>query len=228
MTTVLGIRPDNLNAGILVSDTQGTRLDLHQKTSVSKLYVAKSGDFAFGIAGGYDERTHEFIQEMMEGKIDVPKIIAQGTFREFRDLNIQKMGNRVPDLKSLVGCLLLTRFDNAPLLHTCFPMGSVEPRILTYVGSGSEYVEEYVKASEVAGEVNTLRRRNSKGLAVPSLIKYGLDAVKYAASKDLYSNGLDLVVVTPDGINCHGEDLVDNSFDRRVRKIQSRYRERKD
>jgi len=225
MTTIFGIRHPEIEAALLVADRQGTYFNQTNglpmgKTLGKKLWIGKENNYCLGHAGEYDEKTHEFVQNILEGKYDVQEIISRGKFPELRELNIIKMGNQIPDLKKISGLILATRFDKKPKLYTCFPMGEVGERTWTTFGSGEEHVNQYMEALRVLNEA-----KNYETLGEPTLkegIRVGLEAVRMAQSKDIYSHGLDLLVCTPEGIQDHRKDL-DEDFGIKLKKIQDKY-----
>lgn len=224
MTTIFGIRHNEVNASVLAGDRQGTFPDRYEKVPLSKLYIDNSKEFAFGFAGSATPQLEDLTKKLQEGNINIEKIVSEGIFNELRELNIEQMGGYKINNQYETGMLLATRFGGNCQLYTCWPLGKVEPRECTYVGSGSDYIQQYLSALNVRQVINPKKPRKEHG--VEDIIRIGLEGVKYAASKDLFSNGLDLVVVTPDTIKDHSDDLEDNTFKRKVRKIQKQYEEK--
>ena len=227
MTTVFGARHPKLVAGVLVADKQTTYLDQtgipNGKYIGRKLWVDKNKDYCFGHAGKRDEMFEEFAKNLCEGKFDVKRIIQKGSFSELRKLNIKRLGNKVPEIQEMSGIILLTNFDKNPKLYTCFPLGAVEERIWTCIGSGDKKIEEYMKALQVMGEARDYYGYDSQ-LNTKELIQIGLEAVRRAQSQDIYSHGLDIIVCTPDkGIVDHYEDFNDD-FGKKLKRIQNKYK----
>jgi hypothetical protein len=226
MTTVFGARHPNLVAGVLVADEQTTYLDQtgipSGKHIGRKLWINKNKDYCFGHAGKRDEMFEEFAHDLCEKKFDVKKIAQKGYFPALRKLNIKRLGNKVPDMQEMSGIILLTNFDKNPKLYTCFPLGAVEERIWTCIGSGDQKIIEYMKALQVMGEARNYNEDDSQ-LKTKELIQIGLEAVRRAQSQDIYSHGLDIIVCTPDkGIVDHYKDLNDG-FGKKLKRIQNKY-----
>lgn len=94
------------------------------------------------------------------------------------------------------GLLVATRFDE-PKLYTCYPLGRIEERAWTAIGSGSDYALRHIAESG---------KLIPKGVNVHQGIDLTVEALD-KASQDLYTGGLDLVVVTKDGIHDIGESI---------------------
>ena len=139
-------------------------------------------------------------------------------------MNVQRLGTKLPDTGALTSFLLATRFDNVPKLWTCWPMGAVEERSWVALGSGEERIREYLKALQVYGESKGYLDFRSP--TISDAIRVGLEAVRRAQTQDVYSHGLDMLVVTPKGINDHYDELGDD-FGRILRRIQRQYKSTK-
>ena len=226
MTTLLGIQFNEVNASILVGDRQTTKIDAggmpNGKHLGRKLWKDVEGNFCLGHAGNMDQETYDLIQRTITGEIDIKKVIEKGYFPELRRMNIKKMGKRVPDKSTLSGLLIATRFDNSPDLYTCFPLGEVGKRGWVSIGSGEDLVSNYIDSLRVLSEAESYLER-SYTADVRDVIKTGLEAVRMAQSKDVYSHGLDLVVCLPDRIEDHHAELGDD-FGKKLAKIQRKYK----
>jgi len=231
MTTVIGIANDSMGIALLAADRQGT-IGQHSnpaipmdKTLGRKLWVSRDGVYAFGHSGLRDERLLDFASKMVDGNIDVRQVVDTGKFNALREFNIDRLGYHVSDLNNLSSFLLITNFDNKPLLYSCFPFGAVERRDLTYIGSGSERAHKYFEGREVIIEaMDYLPRKENKNSRKEGMLIVGLEALRYAQGKDPYSSGLDLVVATPNGIKDHFADLQDD-FSKRLDGITSQYKD---
>ncbi len=231
MTTVLGLKHPDVKTAILVADRQATTIDERtgfpdQKYLGRKLWSSADGNFCFGHSGKMDQKMEDFVQALSNGKFDVENIINKGNFSQLRKLNIERMGKRLPDLGQLSGIVLATRFNQDPRLYTCFPLGNVEERVWTSIGSGEERVTEYMNALNVIGESRNYLG-NGTGHTTQSIIQIGLEAVRRAQSRDLYSHGLDMMVCTSDEIRDHFAELGDD-FGAKLKKIQRQYKPKKD
>jgi hypothetical protein len=226
MTTVFGIKHPKIEAAVLVADRQTTTMNGQTgfpmgKYLGRKLWICKEGVYCFGHSGLRDNETEDFAQGLAQGNFDVLKIIKKGYFPELRKLNIKRMGKENPDLNKLSSFLLATRFDGKPKLYTCFPLGSVQERVWTAVGSGYPRIKEYMDAMQIFTEARDYLN-NGKDPTIADAIRVGLEAVRRSQSQDLYSHGLDMLVCTPEEINDHSTELGDD-FEKKLGRIQRRY-----
>ena len=226
MTTVFGIKHPSVDSGVLVADRQNTSFDQNsgipsEKYLGRKIWIGKNNDYCFGHSGMFDEETHEFLQKFSEEYFDIQKITKKGYFPELRKLNVKRMGKKLPDISKLSGIILGTRFEKNPKLYTCFPLGSVEERVWTTVGSGDEKINEYMKALQVLTEARDYIEGSNPDTR--DIIRIGLEAVRRAQGRDLYSYGLDMLVFSSEGIYDHYADLGDD-FKKKLNKIQKKYK----
>ncbi len=231
MTTVIGIVSEEAQMAILCADRQAT-IGHHEnrevplgKASVRKLWIANDNMYSFGYAGTFDNGAQELATRMVDGNIDMQEVIKKGSFPELRELNIRRLGDQRPEPGSSGSFLLITRFDDKPSLYTCWPLGKVEPRGLTYIGSGATKVNEYIearitlqKARDYLPPLGKDRDKEREGLLLT-----GLECLRFAQNNDPYSSGLDLVVATPNSLVDHFKDLQDD-FKTRVESIAAHYR----
>jgi hypothetical protein len=226
MTTVFGLKYPKMNSGVLVADRQSTVLDDNGsptgKELGRKLWKAEDNSFCFGHSGRRDLRLEEFAYNLAQGKYDIEKVISKGYFPELRNLNVKRMGREVPDLNQISGLVMLTRLNSEPHLYACYPLGKVQEMAWSTMGSGQQKVTEYMNAKRVEWESRDYLEEEG----IPDLqdtIQIGLEAVRRAQSQDLYSHGLDMVVVTPRRIKDHYNDLGDN-FGKTLKSIQNKYK----
>ncbi|MEM4181647.1 MAG: hypothetical protein QXX68_00635 [Candidatus Pacearchaeota archaeon] len=227
MTTLFGLRHPEIEAAILVANKQLTASDSQtgfpiRKYAGRKLWIAKSRDYCFGHSGLRDDKTEGFIYRLINGEYDIYRIIEKKYFPELRKFNIERMGKELPDVNNMSSFLLATRFDKKPALYTCFPLGSVQERNWTAIGSRFPRIKEYIDALKVLSEAEDYSKKGNK-LNLPTLIRICLEAVRRAQSQDLYSSGLDMMVCTPEGINDHFTELNED-FETKLKRIQRRYR----
>ena len=97
-------------------------------------------------------------------------------------------------------------------------MGIVEERELSYIGSGSPKVKEYFSALNIVSQAREYLGSEGKTTNEDAL-RVSLEALKYAQERDIYSSGLDLIVLTPEGITDHADNLKDD-FKKRIERIQ--------
>ncbi len=225
MTTVFGIKHPEADIAVLVADKQITTLNKESgitggKYLSRKLWKSKNNDFCLGHIGSWDNECYEFVNSVSEGKYDIEKIIEKKNFKELRNLNIKRMGNKIPNLRDMSSFIIATRFEDNPKLYACFPLGSIEERIWTTFGSGEEKISEYMNALNVMGEARDYLKQDP--VDSDDVIRVGLEALRRAQGQDLYSHGLDMIVCTKDKINDHYKELGDD-FERKLKKIQNKY-----
>lgn len=211
MTTLVGIVADKGPKGVILgSDLSRTQtkwtpqgdVAYRQQTKLEgqKIYVGDQKDFALCMSGVFDQLYTDFLADVLGGNINVKKAVSSGYFKEFAMLNDKRWGGRVPDTEYMNALLLATRFDNNPKLYTCFPLGRIEPRAWTSIGSGSDYALKHI---------------SEKGKLIPKRVtlKEGIDLTVESlekASQDIYTGGLDLVIVTPKNIISFGDQIKQN------------------
>jgi hypothetical protein len=229
MTTIIGLRHPEIPMGVLVADRQTTQINAQTgfpsgKSLGRKLWASEDSNYCFGHSGNRDQDTERFVQGLVQGEFDVKQIVEKGYFPALRKLNVKRMGKHLPDLGKLSSFVLATRFDEDPKLYGCWPLGAVEERVWTTVGSGDQKVNEYMDALNV---LNASRDYiASEPIKAEDIIRVGLEAVRRAQGADLYSHGLDMMVCTPAGINDHYAELGDD-FRKKLMKLQGKYRGQK-
>jgi hypothetical protein len=208
MTTISGICAEKgeKKGVILTSDAARTgtqwipRGDVAVKQQTraegQKLFVSNDRQFVVGMAGIYDQEYLSFVDALLKGKMDIEKILKKGDFPQLRELNLYRWGGRVPDGDRMNNLMMATRFGENPSLYTCWPMGLIEERLWTAIGSGAEYA------------LGTIR----EGMLSPGgvSLEEGFDlavAASDSAATDIYTGGLDIVVVSPEGISQYGKKI---------------------
>lgn len=226
MTTLIGMQVAHGKEGIiLASDVSATRTEWrpqgdvayrHQiKTEAQKIYVDKDREFAVAMAGVFDTPFMKFLGDLLDRKIDIKKAIEEGFFNELLRLNLSRWEGRTPDNEYCNGIILATRFDT-PKLYTCYPLGRLEDRTWTSIGSGSEFALKYI---------------NKQGLVIPGRVNLnkGIETVANAleeACQDPYTGGIDLVVITQEGIQEYSQEIktsMENAKKKKINEIISRY-----
>lgn len=228
MTTVVGLAHPKTTIVVLAADRQATLTPVNgdaptgKYLGMRKLWVSDDENVAFGGSGRFVDRTYELIERMKNGSIDFKKIVNKGKFPELRRHNIAQMGGGNPDLDSLATFLLATRFDDKPMLYMCLPLGNVIERRLAYIGSGSLRVQKYFNSLGVIEEARSYLEKNPD-IENEDSIRVGLEATRYAQEGDIYSSGLDLVVLSEGSVNDHYTDLHDD-FAKKLKRIQKPYK----
>jgi len=226
MTSVFGLNLPGVEMAVLAADRQssyGPHKTPTKKHLGRKLWTSKDGFYSFGHSGTRDERFGDFVSGMVDGSsVDMQRVIGNGYFPELRKLNLSRMGRKLPNLQELSSFLLITRFDNNPKLYTCWPLGDVEEREVTFIGSGSEKLEQYVSALNTLSEARNYAN-TGEPMDSDDVIRIALEGLSYAQGNDIYSSGLDLVIATPDRMHDHFQDLQDD-LGRRIKKVQKIHR----
>jgi 20S proteasome alpha/beta subunit len=219
MTTIVGIHAELNGEGVvLASDLNQTQTSWAQYGDVAhrrqtrsegqKIYVSDDRQFAVAMSGVFDDSYTSFLSDILKGKINVLEAIRCNSFKDFLNLNLSRFGGRMPNNDNLNGLLIATRYDNKPRLHTCWPLGLIEERDYISIGSGSDFALNHIASAK-----KLIPAYMDLASAV-ELSAEGLDK----ASRDIYTGGVDLVVVTPDGIKEYG-DKIKNSLKTARKKI---------
>ena len=226
MTTLVGIKAEKGGKGvILASDLSGTQtrwtaegdvaFRQQMRSEMQKIYVNNEREIALCTAGFHDQLYVNFLSKILEGKIDIRGVTKRGYFPQLKNLNEKRWDKKLPNSDYMNSLLIATRFDN-PRLYTCWPLGKVEEREWTSIGSGSNYALNYISKQ---GKLIPRGLSLNEGI---DLAVSGLDE----AAQDIYTGGLDLVVVTKDGIREFGENIkrtLDSARERVVKRIKREY-----
>jgi 20S proteasome alpha/beta subunit len=208
MTTLVGLCDEDGNEVILASDRQGSWVssegDFVRKSPGKKLYVSEDKKIALGTAGSYDARTDALVEGILSGRIDLAKAIDGKKLQELANINVDRFEGKIPDGDKCTSLLIATRFD-VPRLYTCWPMGMIEPREVTYVGSGSKYVKAYLEAEAIINQARPEASILDSGKLTQRVARELVyRAVKHAAKFDPFSSGLDFVKISREGIDEFG------------------------
>jgi len=226
MTTLVGIKANRGKKGVvLASDLNKTRQEWKPEGDIAykelttsetqKIYAGHSNRVAIAGAGIVDSYLGKFIEDIKRGKIDIEKVITESYFPEVLDMNLNRWNGTVPIAENSSSFLMATRFGE-PKLYTCWPLGKVEERLWTSIGSGSKYALQYLRDAEGPMQNNSWTLKRSLDLSVESLNR---------ASQDIYTGGLDIVVLTKEGLFPFGKDIktsLQGAKKRVVRNIKSK------
>jgi 20S proteasome alpha/beta subunit len=224
MTTIIGIRAEKEKEGIiLASDLSQTftswqaqgdaYIKTQTKSEAQKIHVDNNGDFTIAMSGVADDMYNDFLYGLLSNKINVKRAIEAGFFLEVADLNAKRCEYKFPFPERLNGFLIATRFDSKPRLYDIYPLGKVEETPWCSIGSGSEFARVYI---------------SEQGLVMPPKIPPNVsldEAIDLSvasldrASRDIYTGGLDLVIVTADGIKAYGPQIKRNMDETRAKTI---------
>lgn len=235
MTTIVGVYSAAERGGVvLTSDLQGTRGN--QKINSKKLFADKNKELVVGISGIFDERSNDLIGKIIEGKVDMRKVVKDGFFEDWRNSNISRLDSkleenpyvgdgRLPNARQISSLLLATRFNDNPCLYTCWPMGRVERRGWTSIGTGSERANKYLEAKSIVSTVEeSTNCLNSAKEGLDNAVNLSYNALKYATDNDIFSSGMDLVIVEKEGIKELGSEIYNKDLEREaIEKIMKQY-----
>lgn len=220
MTTILGIKTYKGEKGVvLASDVSKTSTswtpqgDLayrkQTKSEVQKIRVDNKREFVVCMVGVYDQHYINFLNRTLDNEINVKDAIKKGSLEELLKLNLERWEYRDYQPEYVNGLLLATRFDGEPKLYTCWPLGKVEERPWTAIGSGSGYAIEHINKQDL--DIPFISLEEGIDLAVSSLDK---------AAQDIYTGGLDLVVLTADKIKTFGNEIKKDIKQAKAQSIQ--------
>ncbi len=222
MTTIVGIDAKKDKSIILASDLTGTRTNwtprgdvaYRRQTKVDYNKIHSNDDLAIATSGIIDESYFKFLEELLNGTIDFKNHTETGVFPQMAQINLERWEGRRPT-DDLTGSLIALKDEN-PKLYTCWPLGKVERRDFTSIGSGSDYALEFLVQYH-----EDLVRGVSLNQGIDLAVK-GLEE----ASKDIYTGGLDLTVVQKDNIQRFGpeiKDALNNAQKRVLKKIKDSF-----
>jgi len=207
MTTIIGIKANHCPNGqkpgiILASDESGTKsrwepqgdvaYKRQERVNSQKIYVDDNKEIAIGIAGIFDQFYVNFVCDVLDGKIDLKKAIRRKKIDEFAKLNLRRWEGYNPDMEKVSILMMATRFDENLRLHVGYSLGKlVEIPAFCSIGSGEEHANKYI------GEQSVLIPGR---LSLDRGVEIAFNSLK-AASRDLYTTGLDIAVLTSDSID---------------------------
>jgi 20S proteasome alpha/beta subunit len=208
MTTLVGIVASKGTPGVvLASDLTSTCTSWEEKgdvvykkltrTYAQKVYIAKSNDFAVCMAGISDHDYNQFLFELLEGKIPLKPSLEKGHFEELFHLNYRRFGGKTWNGETQNSLLIASRYEGKPKLYTCWPLGLVEERRATSIGSGSQHALQSLSEKKYLSldQVNL-----SEAISMA-------DSALERAATDIYTGGFDMVVVTPHDIRQYGQEI---------------------
>jgi hypothetical protein len=226
MTTIFSVNHSKENVAVLGGDRQLTYTEENRMGTYSekhlgsrKLWTSDDGTFAFGYSGIFDPDLETLVNDMKSGKINLAEVVKSGGFEELRNLNIKRLGRKLPDPNKQGSFLMRNRDGKKTGLYTCFPYGDVEPRDWTWIGSGSKKVEEYTNALSVQAQAKGYLPEVK--LTGEDAIRMVAEGVRYAQTKDIYSSGMDLIFMTPEKtVDCF--DILQEDFATKIKAIQDK------
>lgn len=235
MTTIVGL--ETLYKGspaiVLASDMTGTGTDFDDKGDVvvrrrvqapyKKLYVAQDEKSVIGIAGVYDTLAQNLIREFVKGNLDLRTITDKGFLPEIEKIHLQRAAGQFLRQENSNSALIACLDDKgSPALYTCFPLGRVERRDGTAIGSGADYALDFMN-QEIVRDRGTINLTSDRCPPLLSGVDLARRAIRHAA-KDIYTKGLDLVVLTPEGVKEYGERIrtaIDGAEEKEMNLIRA-------
>ncbi len=206
MTTLVGlVTKKGKSSVILGSDRNMTTINSKDdgevtyreetKSDHQKIYINNDRTAVLGLTGIEDNSYAEFMGRFIEGRFNLKKIIRDRFFPELVGLNMARWEDKEPD-SNYNRSFLATRFGE-PKLYLCWQLGKVEEKPYDADGSGSQYAIDYLESK-------------SSLISQLTSIEDGINLVASAlerASKDIHTNGLDLVILTKKGIYEFGNEI---------------------
>ncbi|MBN2042572.1 MAG: hypothetical protein JW754_02085 [Candidatus Aenigmarchaeota archaeon] len=252
MTTIIGIKAygGKDHAVVMTGDFQATltRFEeggeaIYKRQEKSpqpyqKLMVDKDRELVLAITGTVETpATNRFIRLALnpdegESKIDLKKKLASGYIPEFRAMNMGNcvFKNQYFEQKNQCEAMIGTRFDNEPRLFFVYPMGKTNDgtrkdmpeSFYLSKGSGSRYAMEFLD-----------RELDKKGIGVKSInvndaIELASQALRESIGTDIYSSGMNLVVIDPMEIHEFGEQIrkaSDDAVRKTINGIKNQFKE---
>ncbi len=227
MTTLVGIEAQQGKPGIVLAsdltasieswvDKGDVAVRKQEKETVQKIYVSDDKNLAVCMTGTADLAYNDFLQALLRGEFDFKKYADEverqegAMFNEARNLTLSRWGGRLPN-NDMNSFLIATRYDGKPRLLTCYPLGITERINSTSIGSGSRYAIE---------KLSLHRSKIPKYTSLKDAVEWSVEALE-AAQRDAHTGGLDLVVVTADGIEEHGASISNAISEARSRAVSS-------
>jgi hypothetical protein len=241
MTTVVGITAGKGCEGIvLASDLTGTRTELRpvsegylreetKEQVPQKIYVAEGKGFAFAGAGLVDDLWTSFIYDLRTGKIDLRQALERGGWNVLPDIHLKRFKGYTWNHEGTNSLLIASRLKlkpqkraiSDPMLFTCFPLGKIETRFYTAIGSGSKHALNYLADKG-------LDTRDPREISIYEAMGFVEGALDAATSRDIYSGGLEMTVVTRTGIRTSEDIIVEEqklARQRSMARLRSRVKE---
>ncbi|MAG47538.1 hypothetical protein CL617_02955 [archaeon] len=229
MTTLIGIATDGEKKGIVLgSDSRRTHQEWKQQGDIAykvqtqreaqKIYVDEKREVAVTMTGVVDPNYTEFLTGILNGSINVKEAIEKGYFADLNELNLRRWEFKLPNIENSNALLLATRYENDPQLHTCYPLGAIERRAWTSIGSGEEHAINYILSQAVS-----VPALNPPNITLAQGVDLAYQGLK-EASQDIYTGGLDLVVIGEEKIIEFGEKIktsLDNAEQKTITNIRN-------
>jgi len=223
MTTIVGLTSSGPKAIILASDEcnttsfilkqKGGETQEQYRTECKKIVISEKNLFAAAACGVNDPALKEFMYRLANSDSQLNYTLLSKRFDALLELNGNRWDWKVPDSDNANSMLVASRFNNTPALYTCFPLGCVEPRDYTAIGSGSPYALQFISDNKPPRAIN-----------LDEAIELAIGSIE-VAHKDPHTNGLDIVVVGPARIIPYGHVITQevqkakNEFTRKIKEL---------
>ncbi|MBM3233277.1 hypothetical protein FJZ18_03885 [Candidatus Pacearchaeota archaeon] len=224
MTTLVGIVACKGTPGVvLASDIASTRTEWEERgdvaykrltrTNAQKIHISRSNEFAVCMAGIADSDYCQFLYDLLEGKIPLKESLEKGHFEELFRLNYNRFGGKTWNSSAQNSLLIASRYEGKPKLYTCWPLGRIEERLGTSIGSGSEHALRYFDEQKYLS-FEQISLSDAASMA---------DSALERAATDIYTGGFDMVVVVPHDIKQYGQEIQSSLAQAKI-KTMSRIR----
>jgi hypothetical protein len=225
MSTLIGLKCERgLEGVVLFSDFSKTQTQwMHEpseaikqqtRSASPKFYADDKREIVVGASGITDESCTFLFSQILKDNSMARRAIDKGFFQELADLNSGRRGGYFSEPAKETSLLLSTRFD-APRLFHCYPEGRVEEKFVDALGTGAGFAIEYLLGQG---------RIIPSALTIEQGIDYGFKALQ-RASKDIFTRGLDLYVVTSAVISEYGNKIRSAAASARRKAIEEVKRE---
>lgn len=221
MTSIIGIKTLD-NSVVLASDSYGQNND-NEKVPINKLKYNKEGSLAIAMWGGFiSDILEDHLNLILNTEVlDLYQDLSDGFFKPLMDLNLA-MGisdNDEYNISSQLNFLVATQMKieddeliEEPGLYHIQQMGQTDEVEYLIDGTGSLYGGSFEEKLE------------KKVYSEKKAVTLALDYINHTTKKDLYSNGLDLLIVDTNGTRSYSdiikkqEDNYWNNIKRKIKK----------
>lgn len=213
MTSILGIKCEKgLEGVVVISDFSGLQTKLvndgpdtahyeRRRIKSKKLHVDSKREVVIGNTGQTNlYRYSQFLSAILKDSSSIKRAIEKThRLKELEQLNTQISQSSLEPNPLLIKMLIATRYKNIPRLFQSNENGYIEEVPTVFLGSGSGLMFEYMSRN---------RKVIPSETSIPEGIELGLRCLQ-EAYRDPFTNGIDLVVLTPKKIDELGEGIRD-------------------
>ena len=224
MTTLFGITTEKDEKHIvLASDSSATLTGWEDRGDVAirkqtrqeqdKIWISNDRNLVVSLTGNCLDGWPDFLYDLLSGKINFERHLGKKSnpvFTELRKLNLSRVGNYDWSSKAVSSLMIATRYDGEPRLSVCLPLGGIANLRCDVLGSGSEHVRDHFMKNSLPV---------SRAMTLDQGIDYAVKAIEIG-SQDLYTGGLNLVVVGESGIEDHTQKINGAIRDAKQKSIE--------